>query len=96
MYLCSQSQISCFLILMFMISQLVLTLYASWIDEILSLKSAHPSCKTPVESNFNWSENKKQKNSGFLNQSALFTNKEAKGTSYFKKPKKKIWEKKLG
>lgn len=40
---------------------------------------------------------KKKKNpSGFLNQSALFTDKEAEGASYFKKPKKKIGEKKLG
>lgn len=75
-----------------MISQLVLTLYASWIDEILSLKSSSASCKTPMESNFNWSE----KSSGLLNQSALFADKEVKGTSYSEKPrKKKIRAKKL-
>lgn len=74
-----------------MISQLVLTLYASWIDEILSLKSPNPSCKTPVESNFNWSE----KSSRFLNQSALFADKEVKGTSSSEKPRKKIRAKKL-
>lgn len=39
---------------------------------------------------------KKKNPDGFLNQSALFTDKEAGGTSYFKKPKKKIRGKKLG